>query len=138
MHAKLLEPGPTRSFGWRWGIALLSVAAAFVSTLLLQHLFPYPFLFFFFGAVMASAWFGGTGPGFFAVLISTVVVDYFFCAALLLFLRSARRPKRISALLLFAPLSPAGSVLPRGRARRRSWRLATNWRFACPNERPSL
>ena len=27
---------------------------------------------------MASAWFGGTGPGVFAVLLSTVVVEYFF------------------------------------------------------------
>jgi K+-sensing histidine kinase KdpD len=46
--------------------------------LLLQRLFPYPFLFLFFAAVMASAWFGGTAPGLFAVLISTVAVDYFF------------------------------------------------------------
>lgn len=27
---------------------------------------------------MASAWFGGMAPGFFAVLVSTVAVDYFF------------------------------------------------------------
>jgi C4-dicarboxylate-specific signal transduction histidine kinase len=78
MSAKLPEPGRIRSLGWRWGTALLSVAAAFVSTLLLQHLFPYPFLFLFFGAVMVSAWFGGTGAGIFAVLISTVLVEYFF------------------------------------------------------------
>ncbi len=57
---------------------MLSVAAAFISTLLLQHLFPYPFLFLFFGAVMVSAWFGGTGAGLFAVLLSTVLVEYFF------------------------------------------------------------
>jgi C4-dicarboxylate-specific signal transduction histidine kinase len=61
-----------------YGIALLSVSAAFVSTMLLQHLFPYPFLFLFFGAVMASAWFGGTAAGLFAVLISTGVVAYYF------------------------------------------------------------
>jgi signal transduction histidine kinase len=62
----------------RYGIALFSVTVAFVSTRLLQPLFPYPFLFLFFGAVMASAWFGGTGSGFFAVLISTALIDYFF------------------------------------------------------------
>ena len=62
----------------RYGIALLFVAAAFVSTYLLQPSFPYPFLFIFFAAVMASAWFGGTGPGFLAVLVSTLLVDYFF------------------------------------------------------------
>jgi hypothetical protein len=61
-----------------YGIALLSVSVAFVSTMLLQHLFPYPFLFLFFGAVMASAWFEGTAAGLFAVLISTTVVAYYF------------------------------------------------------------
>ena len=67
-----------RSLLRRYGIALLSVTVAFVSTRLLQPLFPYPFLFLFFGAVMASAWFGGTIAGFFAVLVSTALVDYFF------------------------------------------------------------
>src|ERR1700737_242895 len=62
----------------RNGMALLCVAAALVSTLLLQHLFPYPFLFLFFAAVMISAWFGGTSPGLCAVLLSTLAVDYFF------------------------------------------------------------
>jgi K+-sensing histidine kinase KdpD len=62
----------------RYGIALLFVAVAFVSTLLLQPFFPHPFLFVFFAAVMASAWFGGTKPGFLAVLVSTLLVDYFF------------------------------------------------------------
>ena len=40
--------------------------------------FPYPFLFLFFAAVMASAWIGETGAGLFAVLLSTVAVEYFF------------------------------------------------------------
>ncbi len=62
----------------RAGIALSSVAAALVSTLLLQRFFPYPFLFLFFAAVMVSAWFGGAAPGLFAVLLSTLAVDYFF------------------------------------------------------------
>jgi len=62
----------------RYGMALVFVAIAFVSTLLLQRFFPYPFLFLFFAAVMASAWFGGTKPGFLAVLVSTLLVDYFF------------------------------------------------------------
>ena len=61
----------------RLGIALLSVGLAFGSTLLLQPLFPYPFLFLFFGAVMASAWFGGATAGLLAVLISTMLVEYF-------------------------------------------------------------
>jgi K+-sensing histidine kinase KdpD len=62
----------------RYGIALVCVAAALSSSLLLQRLFPYPFLFLFFAAVMTSAWFGGTAPGLFAVFLSTVAVDYYF------------------------------------------------------------
>ena len=62
----------------RYGIALVCVVAALSSSLLLQRLFPYPFLFLFFAAVMASAWLGGTAPGLFAVLLSTLAVDYFF------------------------------------------------------------
>ncbi len=62
----------------RCGIALLCVAGALCLSLLLQHLFPYPFLFLFFAAVMASAWFGGTVPGLFAVFLCTLAVDYFF------------------------------------------------------------
>ncbi len=62
----------------RFGAAFAFVLVAFVATLLLQHFFAYPFLFLFFGAVMASAWFGGTRAGLFSVLASTLLVDYFF------------------------------------------------------------
>ena len=62
----------------RYGTALACVAAALAASLPLQRLFPYPFLFLFFAAVMASAWLGGTAPGLFAVLLSTLAVDYFF------------------------------------------------------------
>jgi K+-sensing histidine kinase KdpD len=62
----------------RYGLAFLFVAAALAFTLLLQRFFPYPFLFMFFAAVMASAWFGGAAPGLLSVLISTLAVDYFF------------------------------------------------------------
>jgi signal transduction histidine kinase len=62
----------------RYGTAAVFVSVAFVCTLFLQRFFPYPFLFLFFAAVMASAWFGGAGAGLFAVLVSTVVVAYFF------------------------------------------------------------
>jgi PAS domain S-box-containing protein len=61
-----------------YGMAVALVGAAFLSTLLIRGLFPYPFLFLFFAAVMASAWLGGTGPGLFAVALSTVVVGYYF------------------------------------------------------------
>jgi len=62
----------------RYGISLLFVIVALVLTLLLQRYFPYPFLFLFFAAVMASAWLGGAAAGLFAVFACTVAVDYFF------------------------------------------------------------
>ncbi len=59
-------------------IAAVLVAIAFALTFILRYFFPYPVLFLFFAAVMASAWFGGTGAGLFAVLLSTLLTDYFF------------------------------------------------------------
>ena len=54
--------GSASALYWaRLGLTLVFVAFAFLATLSLQHLFPYPFLFLFFGAVMAGAWFGGYG-----------------------------------------------------------------------------
>ena len=71
--------GPAAAFYWaRLGLAIVCVAVAFLATLSLQHLFPYPFLFLFFGAVMASAWFGGKAAGLLAVVLSTALVEYFF------------------------------------------------------------
>jgi len=61
-----------------YGTAVFLVAAALVSTLLLRGLFPYPFLYLFFPAVMASAWMGGRAAGLFAVFLSTLGVEYFF------------------------------------------------------------
>jgi len=78
MQPTVLSEGRSRRLIWRYLLALLCVAAAFVPTFLLQRLFPYPFLFLFFGAVMVSAWFGGAFSGLFAVLLSTLLVEYFF------------------------------------------------------------
>lgn len=72
------ETAKAGDIAWRYGLAILSVGVALGMTFLLQHLFVHPFLFLFFAAVMASAWFGGTEAGFIAVLLSTAAVDYFF------------------------------------------------------------
>ncbi|MGA9630623.1 MAG: DUF4118 domain-containing protein, partial [Candidatus Acidiferrales bacterium] len=61
-----------------YALAALLVALAFGLTFVLRFFFPYPVLFLFFAAVMASAWFGGTRAGLFAVLLSTLLTDYFF------------------------------------------------------------
>ena len=68
------------AFPIRYGIATLLATGALLTSLGIQHLFafPYPFLFLFFGSVMVSAWIGGMGAGLFAVLLSTLFVDYFF------------------------------------------------------------
>lgn len=75
-----LRAAGLRTVGIRYGTAALFATVALLASLAIQHLFafPYPFLFLFFGAVMVSAWIGGMGAGLFAVLLSTLFVDYFF------------------------------------------------------------
>jgi C4-dicarboxylate-specific signal transduction histidine kinase len=60
-----------------YAISTLLVAAALICTILLRSVFAYPFLYLFFVAVMVSAWIGGAGAGFFAVVVSTLVVAYY-------------------------------------------------------------
>jgi len=62
----------------RYGSAVLFVLAALATTFLLRFVFAIPFWFSFLAAVMASSWFGGKGPGWLAVILSTVAVDRFF------------------------------------------------------------
>jgi PAS domain S-box-containing protein len=59
-------------------IAVFFVLVALLWTFPLQHVIAYPFVFLFFGAVMGSAWFGGLTSGFFAVVLSSLLIDYFF------------------------------------------------------------
>ena len=76
-----LAPQPRRRFIQpvrRYAIAVAAVAASFACTLLLQPLFPYPFLFLFLVGVMISAWFGGLAAGLLSVIASILLVDYFF------------------------------------------------------------
>ena len=59
-------------------IAVSFVVVALLWTFPLQRFIAYPFVFLFFGAVMGSAWFGGFIAGFVAVVLSSIVIDYFF------------------------------------------------------------
>jgi PAS domain S-box-containing protein len=59
-------------------IAVVFVLVALLWTFPLQHVIAYPFVFLFFGAIMGSAWFGGVGAGFIAVVVSSILVGYFF------------------------------------------------------------
>ena len=58
------ESNRNRCYVPEW-LPIFFVTTSFVLTFALQRFFPYPFLFFFFGAVVASAWFGGSKPGLF-------------------------------------------------------------------------
>ena len=61
---------------WKYGLAIVAVTSALLVTQSLQPtVFPTPL---FFAAIVISTWFGGTGPGLFAVLLATVVLDYYF------------------------------------------------------------
>jgi PAS domain S-box-containing protein len=60
-----------------YALAVGFVAGALALTLPLRQFRQGPNVFLFFAAVMASSWFGGKGPGFEAVILSTLAVDYF-------------------------------------------------------------
>ncbi len=61
-----------------YGVALVSVALALRTTLLLSpYVTPTPGALFF-AAVMVSAWYGGLGPGLLATVLSTLAINYFF------------------------------------------------------------
>ena len=64
---------------WRYGAAILSVAAASLVRVLFQALLgvSVPFITFFPGVVFA-AWIGGLGPGIFAALLSVFTVSFIF------------------------------------------------------------
>lgn len=63
----------------KYGIAAVSVALALLVTRSLQPtVFPTPL---FFAAIVVSTWFGGIGPGIFAVIFATLLLDYYFVSA---------------------------------------------------------
>src|SRR5437879_13689777 len=93
----------------RYATALSFVAAAFLSSLLLQRFFAYPFLFLFFAAVMASAWSGGIAAGLFAVFLSTLAVDYFFVPPLHSFALSTTDSAHLAAFTVRAHVASWGS-----------------------------
>ncbi len=74
-------PG-ARRLPWmsRVGLAVVLVVAALGLTFLLQSAVSTAGYIFFYTAVVLSAWFGGKWPGWLAVLLSSVAVEYFFMA----------------------------------------------------------
>src|SRR5262249_24647478 len=60
------------------GISLVFVGVALALSLLFHRSLADGFLIFFLTAVMLAGWFGRTGAGLFAVVISMMIVDYYF------------------------------------------------------------
>ena len=61
---------------WRYGLALSSVAAALIVTLLMRPDVLVAPVFFL--AIILTAWIGGFGPGLVAAVLATLVIAYFF------------------------------------------------------------
>jgi C4-dicarboxylate-specific signal transduction histidine kinase len=61
-------------------MAVVLVAAALGLTSVLQSVVSTAGFLFFYIAVVASAWFGGRWPGWLAVILSALAVEYFFMA----------------------------------------------------------
>src|SRR6267378_218492 len=67
-----------RDTAFGYGLAFISVAAALAVKLIALHFgFPYPVSSSFLAAIAITFWFGGTGPGILAVLLSFVAFGYF-------------------------------------------------------------
>src|SRR2546428_13468360 len=62
----------------RYGLAVLSVAAALAITQLLRTFFEPTPNSLFFCAIVVSSWFGGLGSGLLSGLLSVGVFDYYF------------------------------------------------------------
>src|ERR1700758_88661 len=71
--------GPATYSAMRYGLALLSVAAAAGLTQVFLHFhFPLAFAAFALSAISATFWYGGTKPGVLAALLSALVRSYVF------------------------------------------------------------
>src|SRR6267142_5829475 len=68
---------PARSSVFRYGLAVLAVAIALGIKLILLHFnVPYPLSSSFLAAIAVVFWFGGTGPGVLALLLSSLAFGY--------------------------------------------------------------
>src|SRR3954453_17442959 len=85
---------------WRYGLSVLLVAICTAVTFPLQDFGVRTSLFF--PAVLLATWFGGTGPGLVAVLLSTLSINYFFTEPLFAFEFSIRDVPTTVAFLFSA------------------------------------
>src|SRR5467141_2587201 len=77
--AWMLIPRHSGGVVQRYGSAAVSVTMAAITALLLQHdNLPHPFTSFSFAAIAITFWYGGTGPGLLALLLSYLAISNFF------------------------------------------------------------
>src|SRR6267143_2788779 len=70
---------PASAVVLRYGAAIVLVAAALGTALILRHdNLPHPFTSFSFAAIAVTFWYGGTGPGLLALLLSYLAMSDFF------------------------------------------------------------
>jgi PAS domain S-box-containing protein len=87
------------------------VTAAFGITLGIREFSSvYPTFFAFYAAVAASAWYGGYGPGWVAVALSTLAVNYFFLPPLYSLAPSTADLPRLIAFIISAIVANAVSA----------------------------
>jgi C4-dicarboxylate-specific signal transduction histidine kinase len=77
MHIARTAPPPLQPVP-RYALAIAFVSLALILSLVLRVPFGNPFWLFFSAAVIASTWFGGRGPGWVAVILSSIAVLYYF------------------------------------------------------------
>src|SRR5262252_5454946 len=102
-------------------LSIAFVAAALAITLGIREFSAvYPTFFAFYAAVAASAWYGGNGPGWVSVVLSTLAVNYFFLPPLVAFIICAivanavsARQKRVESALRLARQELEDTVLER-------------------------
>jgi PAS domain S-box-containing protein len=98
-----------------YGLSVVSVALATGATFLLQgYTFRTPL---FFPAILLTTWFGGTGPGLFAVLLSTLSINFFFLEPRFAFSFGPHDIPHLAVFLFSALLVSSWSNV-RGRAER--------------------
>src|SRR5215813_10208987 len=103
--------GGAASFAFAYVVTVVFVAAALAVTLGLHQISPvYPTFFAFYAAVAASAWYGGYGPGWVSVMLSTLAVNYFFLPPLYSLAPSSADLPRLIAFIVCAIVANAVST----------------------------
>src|ERR1700693_1982227 len=105
-----LDPGLRRVAPaiWRYGLAVLCVAISTVATMPLQSFGVRTSLFF--PALLLSTWYGGTGPGLLAVLLSTLSINFFILEPRFAFSFSLRDAIHLAVFLFSALLISSWSA----------------------------